>query len=267
MKKACVSVAVFAIALIAGNTLAAEFDPAPHEVWSGTYQCDAIERDPAQWPAYSARIRLVLDGGVARLVKESARIRETMSGTVSDNGALTLEGVGDWKDGSGTRWRYRFDGQFQGSRFEAQGVMLSSAMATKLRSCSMTLTRVHASRTPPEAVRAVPAKSTTAQAVERAIARVQPAATLPSPSEESLPVPAVPDTAAPISPSAAEHNDGNSAEATKTIESPIVERAVARPVSERPAASESGWTLKAGWLVLFLALAAIAAVVDRYLFK
>src|SRR5688500_6117617 len=126
MNKVWLTAVAFTAALAAGNALAAEFHPAPHEVWSGTYQCDAIERDPARWPGYRATIRLVLDDGVAHIAKESARIREELSGKVSDSGALILQGNGAWKDGSGTEWRYRFDGQFHGSRFEAQGVMLSA---------------------------------------------------------------------------------------------------------------------------------------------
>jgi hypothetical protein len=262
----CLLALGFAAALVADSALAAEFRPAPHEVWSGTYQCDAIERDPVQWPAYSATVRLVLDDGVARIVKESARIRETMSGKVSDNGAVSLEGAGVWKGGSGTQWRYRFDGQFRGSGFEAQGVMLSSAMATKLRACSMKLTRVHALRTPQEAMRAVPAKAKPAQALEPAIARAQAALT-PSRPEESLQVNAVADTSAAGAPRAAQQSAGKAVEVTKTTSTPTTERAVTQPVSERPAASGSGWSLKAGWLVLFAVLAAIAALVDRYLLK
>jgi hypothetical protein len=266
MDKVWLTAVAFPAALAAGNALAAEFHPAPHEVWSGTYQCDAIERDPVRWPAYSATIRLVLDDGVAHIVKESARIRETLRGKVGDSGALVLEGAGIWKDGSGTRWRYRFDGQFQGSRFEAEGVMLSAAMSEKLRTCSMKLTRVHASHMPLQAARSIPAKAKTPQAVEAATARIQPPAS-PSRSEEALQVPALADTSPAASPAPAKQTAVNSAEVTKTIAAAVGERPVTRPASERALASESGWTLRAGWLVLFLALAAIAVVIDRYLFK
>jgi hypothetical protein len=140
--------------------------------------------------------------------------------------------------------------------------MLSAAMSAKLRACSMKLTRVHASHTPQQAAQSAPAKAKTPQTLETATARIQPPGG-PSRSEQALQAAALADT----SPAPSTQTAGNSAEVTKTIAAAIGEHPVTRPASERALASESGWTLKAGWLVLFLALAAIAAVMDRYLFK
>jgi len=151
----------------------------PRELWAGTYECSASDADPNRWPAYEARIQLRIEGRTARISKESARIRETMSGRVAEDGKLTLEGGGAYKGPGGPGWRYRFDGRFDGDQFEARGVMLTPGMGTKLRDCSMVLTRT---AVPAEAVarKAAPAPGA-APARRAAPARpVAPAAAPPA---------------------------------------------------------------------------------------
>lgn len=84
---------------------------------------------------------MTVEGAGASIVKESGEIKQTLSGEVKSDGSLRLEGVGMRKDTSSPGWRYRFDGRFEGGRFLARGMMFSANLATKLRDCSMTLTR------------------------------------------------------------------------------------------------------------------------------
>jgi hypothetical protein len=226
-----------------------------------------MARDPERWPAYSASIRLVLDNGVAHVVKESARIRETLGGEVRGDGGLALDGTGEWKDGSGTRWRYHFDGRFDGSRFEAQGVMLGPATSTRLRDCSMALRRVHASRAVPQTAQAAAAKAKVAQAVEPAVAIVQPPATTPSPSPESMHAPAAAEKGAPVVLAAAEQSRESAREVSGTNDAAPTQSGATKRVSERVAAAESESRFKTEWLVLFLVLAGIAVLMDKYFLK
>lgn len=248
---------IFAGALIAalfaaGEAFAAEFQPAAHEVWAGTYKCGAMERDPAQWPAYSASIRLVIDNGTARILKESARIRVTMTGEVGDDGMLKLEGAGVWKDGGDARWRYRFDGRFEGTRFQAQGAMLSASLATKLRDCSMALTRVQASGGPAQqAARPSPEAAKRSQALGQPIARTRaraPAAPKASPqAAEQTPAPEAAAKAAPV-PSAADAKAGGERELdfTKGNDAAVIEGNVTRGMPDRYAiVAKKGQTLSA----------------------
>lgn len=112
------------------------------EIWSGTYQCSAMESEIAGSPGYTASIRMIVEGSAARIVKESAEIRETMSGEIQPDGSLRLEGIGRRKESAGAVWRYRFDGQFDSGRFNARGMMFSAHLGSKLRDCSMSLARL-----------------------------------------------------------------------------------------------------------------------------
>src|SRR5215212_508951 len=88
-------------ALVGSGASAGEYQPAAHEVWSGSYQCGEMNRDPLRWPAYNATIQLVLDNGTAHVLKESSRIREEMAGSAHKDGTIALEGTGALKDGTG----------------------------------------------------------------------------------------------------------------------------------------------------------------------
>ena len=146
------------------------------ELWAGTYECSANDADPARWPAYEARIQLNLEGRTARISKESARIRETLSGQVAEDGRVRLEGSGAYKGPGGPGWRYRFDGRFEGDHFEARGTMLTPGMGTRLRDCSMTLTRT-----------ALPPQTVARKSVPKPRAVPAPR---PAPASEAPPAPA-----------------------------------------------------------------------------
>ena len=133
---------LFALLLCAAQFCYGAEKSAAHEVWTGTYKCSATAGDSGQSSGYSTPIRLELDGGRARITRDSARIAETLSGDVAAAGTLKLEGTGRWKESGGSSWRYRFDGKFEGDQFKARGEMLSANRGTKLRDCSMALTRV-----------------------------------------------------------------------------------------------------------------------------
>ncbi|HYC44170.1 MAG TPA: hypothetical protein VED01_01680 [Burkholderiales bacterium] len=131
---------VWAALMLCGTvTQAADYAAAAREVWTGTYRCGPM----GESPGYTSSITMRIEGGAANIYKESAQIRETLSGQVAADGTLRLQGAGARKSG-GPVWRYRYDGRFEGARFNAQGEMLSSA-STHLRDCSMTLTRSSAS--------------------------------------------------------------------------------------------------------------------------
>ena len=132
------------LAVSAGLAQASDIHPAPREEWSGTYRCGTRLKDPEQGSAYSAQVKLVLNHGVATITRQSARVKETMTGKVGADGRVTLEGGGVMKDDGG-RWRYRFDGRFEDNKFEARGAMLSASGASKIRECTMALARVSAS--------------------------------------------------------------------------------------------------------------------------
>ena len=134
------------VTIFARLSQAAELQFAPHELWSGRYRCSAMLDNPEAYPAYTAAVRLTLDDGHAHITKESARIRETLSGKVSEDGALKLEGAGSYKSEDGPTWRYSFEGRFEGATFNAKGVMLGARKGTTLRECTMELTRLSTSR-------------------------------------------------------------------------------------------------------------------------
>jgi hypothetical protein len=125
---------------------AAEFRPAAHETWSGTYECGPLARDPDGRPGYTSAIKATLDGRKLSISKKSSGLRETMTGVVSDDGRVVLRGTGRWKSrGSHATWQFRFEGEFEGKSFSATGAMLTQSRGTKLRDCSMRLRQVSAS--------------------------------------------------------------------------------------------------------------------------
>lgn len=211
------------LALAAGVAAAAEFRPAAHEVWTGTYRCEAIERDPDQWPAYSAPVRLTLEGGRAQVARETARVQGSLSGEVAPDGTVRLEGTGGARDGS-ARWRYRFEGRFEGERFTAKGAMLSAASATKIRDCSMALTRAKAAGAP---------------------ARAQPVAPAPPQPVPARPEPKAGEPAA--TPSApVKVREGRALDFTQGNDTAVIQGEISREVPHRyPVVAKKGQTLSA----------------------
>lgn len=124
--------------------MAAEYAPSVHEVWSGVYRCGPMETELGSSPGYTSSIRLIVEGNAATISKHSGEISEILSGEISPDGTLRLEGTGTRRS-TGTQWHYRYDGRFEGSRFQARGMMFSANLATKLRDCSMTLARMRRS--------------------------------------------------------------------------------------------------------------------------
>ena len=114
---------------------------ASREEWSGTYRCGARLEGPARGSGYSAQVTLVLNDGVATINRQSGRVSQTLTGKVGADGRVTLEGGGAMRGGR-SRWRYYFNGRFEGSKFEARGATLSASGASKMRECSMTLRRI-----------------------------------------------------------------------------------------------------------------------------
>ena len=112
---------------------------AARESWTGTYRCGPSLTDAGSG-GYSSRVTMIIEGGEAHLTRESAAIKESLSGRVAPDGTVRLEGTGARKEG-GAGWLYRFEGRIEGSRFEANGAMLSPGQTTRLRECSMSLTR------------------------------------------------------------------------------------------------------------------------------
>lgn len=227
MRSARILTGILTACLPASVLIAAEFRPAAHEVWAGTYRCEAMDRDPNQWPAYSSRVRLTLEEGAAHVTRESSRIRESLRGQVAADGTVKLEGSGDSKEGGGTRWRYRFDGKFEGDRFAAKGAMLSASLATKLRDCSMELTRVQASGGPASTHAAAPAQAPVTPPP-------QPAAKM----EEAL------STSASVPATAVRVMEGRELNFTKGNDSAVIQGSVLRNVPHRyPIAGKKGQTL------------------------
>ena len=144
------------LTLCAASASAADYTPSVHEIWSGVYRCGAMETESGTSPGYTSSIRLVVEGRTATIDKQSAEISETLSGEIARDGTLRLEGTGTRKAG-GAGWRYRYDGRFEGSRFEARGMMYSANLATRLRECSMTLSRMQRSDKPAVPKNAEPA--------------------------------------------------------------------------------------------------------------
>jgi hypothetical protein len=128
------------LAVSAGLAHAGAIHAAQREEWSGTYHCGPRLKDLQPGSAYAAQAKLVLNDGVATITRQSARVRETMTGKVGADGRITLEGGGVMIDDGG-RWRYRFEGRFEGNKFEARGAMLSPTGESKIRECTMTLAR------------------------------------------------------------------------------------------------------------------------------
>ena len=133
---------------------AADYAPSVNEIWSGIYRCGPMQTESGSSPGYTSSIRLVVEGGTATIDKRSGEITERLSGNIARDGTLRLEGTGTRKAG-GAQWRYRYDGRFEGSRFEARGMMYSANLATRLRECSMTLARMQRSDHPAAAPKQV----------------------------------------------------------------------------------------------------------------
>jgi LPXTG-motif cell wall-anchored protein len=163
-------------AACASPVSAADYAPSVHEVWSGIYRCGAMQTESGTSPGYTSSIRLVVEGNTATINKRSGEISETLSGEIARDGTLRLEGTGTRRsDRAG--WRYRYQGRFEGSRFEARGMMYSANLATRLRECSMTLARMQRSDTPAVAPDVVASGLASTQA--GALAQAQPQSTPP----------------------------------------------------------------------------------------
>jgi hypothetical protein len=145
-----------AAALVMLAASAATAPAATREAWSGTYQCGPMSETGGR--GYTSHVRMLIEDGEARIVRESAQIKESMSGRVAPDGTLELEGTGARKQG-GSGWLYRFEGRIDGNRFEARGAMLSPGHATRLRECSMSLTRMRSASTPAAPAPSVKPKS------------------------------------------------------------------------------------------------------------
>lgn len=148
--------------LLAGIALPAT---AARESWTGSYQCGPTASDSGS--AYSSRITMLIENGEAHIARESAAIKESLSGRVGADGTVKLEGTGARKEG-GTGWLYRFDGRIEGNRLEARGAMLSPNLVTRLRECSMSLTKVRSTdavATPAPAMKLTPSIETKPPAV------------------------------------------------------------------------------------------------------
>src|SRR5688572_19003338 len=126
-----------AFLLLAGFTAAGA---ATRESWNGSYQCGPTIGGSGG-SAYTSRITMLIENGEAHITRESAAIKESMRGRVAADGTVRLEGTGARKEG-GTGWLYRFDGRIDGNRFDARGAMISPYLTSRLRECSMSLTRV-----------------------------------------------------------------------------------------------------------------------------
>ena len=140
MKRVLLAVA---FVMLAGSAVAASV--ATREAWSGTYQCGPMSDGRGR--GYTSHITMLIEDGEARISRESAQIKESMSGRVASDRTLKLEGTGARKEGGGG-WLYRFDGRIDGNRLEARGAMLSPGHATRLRECSMSLTRMRSTSAP-----------------------------------------------------------------------------------------------------------------------
>ena len=189
-----------------------------HEEWNGTYRCGPTKRD-TEGSGYTSPVKLVVRDGAATIVRDSSRVREALSGTVTADGGLTLEGTGHAKD-SGSTWRYRFEGRFQGNRFEATGAMFASRGGPALRECSMNLTGVGRPSTARSKAASVEKKETVAQAA---------VAPPPPPPVMASPAPA-PVRTQPVEPRAAviEHSTPVLEQSTALETPALVERAMAR---------------------------------------
>ena len=161
------------------------------EVWSGIYQCGAMQSDSGKFPGYSSSIRMIVEGRTATIAKQSAEVRETFSGEIAADGSLRLDGVGMRKDTSSPGWRYRFDGKIEGARFEARGMMFSANLSRRLRDCSMALTRSKApAASEPREVAAAPVPQPKAAVPQQAPA--EPAS--PKEPKRSAQLPGTPQT-------------------------------------------------------------------------
>ncbi|HYH41335.1 MAG TPA: hypothetical protein VD867_05090 [Burkholderiales bacterium] len=163
-----------ALMLFAVGAHAAEDRFLAQGVWSGTYRCSPMQGASGGSSGYTSSIRMEVDGNSAGIIKTSPDIQEALSGTVAADGTLRLSGTGSRRDGGSTGWRYRYDGRFTGDRFEAQGVMLSAQLETRLRDCSMSLVR--SSRAAERGVQSAPAVAPTTP-VEKPAAAAPPVST------------------------------------------------------------------------------------------
>ena len=166
------SLAILIAAVLAPLPLAAAHGASGVEgVWSGIYRCCPMQAETGASPGYTSSIRLVVEGSNARVARDSGEISEHLQGVVSRDGTLTLEGTGTRRSGGAT-WRYRYEGRFEGSRYTAEGAMLSANLATRLRECSMTLARMQRADPPARPRDAEPAAAAQPPAaVEPALAR------------------------------------------------------------------------------------------------
>ena len=122
-----------------------------------------MKRDPGERPGYTSPMKLFVKDGVASASRDSGRVRESLSGKVSEDGQVVLEGTGQLKE-SGASWRYRYEGRIAGAKLEATGGMYPPHGGPALRDCSIALTRVgppapRASKPPAVEKKAEPVKA------------------------------------------------------------------------------------------------------------
>jgi tetratricopeptide (TPR) repeat protein len=133
---------IAAAAFLCLPTICTAADGVQAQEWSATMKCGAIASAPDKWPPFSWSVPLVVADGKASITRDTARVQETLSGTVSPDGAVVMDGGGSFKEEqSGRPWRWRLEGRFTADKLESAGAQLTADGSKKIRECSLVATR------------------------------------------------------------------------------------------------------------------------------
>jgi dienelactone hydrolase len=111
--------------------------------WKGILKCGPLLVSPPS-PEFTMPFAMAVSGKEAITTRETEQYKEQTRGSVDGNGAVSLAGEGRLKNGSGTPWAMRLQGQFTGNRFMASGGIFGLD-GTKRRECNADLTQISAS--------------------------------------------------------------------------------------------------------------------------
>lgn len=109
-------------------------------LWVGVWECGPVLTSGARSPSsFSIPLQLrVRAGGIAG-ERRNAKSIDAFRGEVGGDGNFTIAGEGHWFDEPSRNWTTHFEGQIEGDKLSANGVMTSRDGKTKLRDCQLAM--------------------------------------------------------------------------------------------------------------------------------
>ena len=149
--------------------------------WKGTLSCGTRKiKSTRAGPADSHPLALRAVVGGLTGQRDTASTQERFTGSLERSGKATLQGSGAWRDDPARSWRFRLQGQYQGTALRLDGFMESSDGKVRLRDCGADLTQVKPATT------SLPPARTTAPPASNQVVKNTPPPTLPATNDDAL---------------------------------------------------------------------------------